>query len=198
MPELAFFRHGEELLRVALADRTTIGRDPGCDVSLPDPSLSRVQAAIERRDGAWVVIDRSGRGTRVDAETGAEATLRDGAEIALGTWRALFRASGSGGAGGATSVASGTAVRDAPELDRGADRLRVRERGRERMLHLGDAEAVTVGKDGCNDVTLDDPFVSSRHLRLERRGARWHLRDLGSTNGTFVGGARVLDAELPP
>ena len=44
MPELAFFRHGEELLRVALADQTTIGRSADCDVSLPDPGLSRVQA----------------------------------------------------------------------------------------------------------------------------------------------------------
>jgi len=65
MPELAFFRHGEELLRVALDGRTQVGRDPGCDVSLPDPALSRVQAVVERRGDAWHLVDRSGRGTRV-------------------------------------------------------------------------------------------------------------------------------------
>ena len=65
MPELAFFRHGEELLRVALDDRTAIGRDPGCDVSLPDPGLSRVQAVVERRGDAFHLVDRSGKGTRV-------------------------------------------------------------------------------------------------------------------------------------
>src|SRR5690349_21577586 len=63
MPELAFFRHGEELLRVALDDRTAIGRDPACDVSLPDPALSRVQAVVERRGDAFHLVDRSGKGT---------------------------------------------------------------------------------------------------------------------------------------
>src|SRR5512143_562867 len=92
MPELAFFRHGEELLRVALGDRTSIGRDPECDVSLPDATLSRVQALIERRADGFHLVDRSGRGTRLGPAEVAEARLSDGAEIALGGLRALFRA----------------------------------------------------------------------------------------------------------
>jgi transcriptional regulator with GAF, ATPase, and Fis domain len=59
-------------------------------------------------------------------------------------------------------------------------------------------EALVVGKDPGCDVVLDDAFVSGRHLRLERRGGRFHLRDLGSINGTFLGGARVVDAEWLP
>ena len=65
MPELAFYRHGEELLRVAITERTTVGRSADCDVTLPDPALSRVQAAIERRGDRWWLVDRSGRGTRL-------------------------------------------------------------------------------------------------------------------------------------
>jgi DNA-binding NtrC family response regulator len=56
---------------------------------------------------------------------------------------------------------------------------------------------VTVGKEPTCDAALDDPFVSARHLRIEARGASWHVIDLGSRNGTFVGGARVSSAELP-
>jgi DNA-binding NtrC family response regulator/pSer/pThr/pTyr-binding forkhead associated (FHA) protein len=196
MPELALFRHGEELLRVALGDRTTIGRDPACDVSLPDPALSRVQAEIERRGGDFVLVDRSGRGTRVDAGAAGEAPLGDGAEISLGTWRALFRASPPG-LDDATRVGGGTQLRDgaAPD-DEVPERLRVRERGKDRLICLDGAAAITIGKDPANDVTLEDPYVSARHLRIERRGARWHVRDLGSTNGTFLAGARVVDAEL--
>src|SRR5512137_2609 len=92
MPELAFFRHGEELLRVAIADRLSIGRDPECDVSLPDATLSRVQALVERRGDGFHLVDRSGRGTRLGGAEVNEAVLSEGAEIALGTWRALFRA----------------------------------------------------------------------------------------------------------
>ncbi len=73
MPELAFYRHGEELLRVALGDRTEIGRSPDCDVSLPDPALSRLQAVVERRGEAFHLLDRSGRGTRVAGREVPEA-----------------------------------------------------------------------------------------------------------------------------
>src|SRR5215208_3438022 len=111
MPELAFFRHGEELLRVALGDRTEIGRAPECDVSLPDPALSRVQAVVERRGESWHLVDRSGRGTRVAGSDVPEAALGDGAEIALGTWRALFRSVVAAGAPDDTRLSGGTQVR---------------------------------------------------------------------------------------
>jgi DNA-binding NtrC family response regulator len=195
MPELALFRHGEELLRVPLHDQTTIGRDPACDVSLPDPALSRVQAVIERRDDAFWLVDRSGCGTRVGAEAVSETSLADGAEVALGTWRALFRAAPSSVLD-ATRVPEGTSVRPRDEAELAPARLRIRERGRERTFDLCDALAVSVGKDDANDITLDDAFVSARHLRIERRGAAWRVRDLGSTNGTWLGGVRVGDADL--
>jgi DNA-binding NtrC family response regulator len=198
MAELAFFRHGEELLRVALADRTTIGRAPECDVSLPDPALSRVHAEIERRgDGYWL-RDRSGHGARVAEAPVPEAPLADGTEIALGAWRALFRAAPAAGLDDATRVGeSATVLRALGEAPPPAARLRVREGGKERAVALA-GDALSVGKDPTNDVVLSDPFVSGRHLRLERRGGRWRVRDLGSTNGTCVAGVRVSDAELPP
>ena len=196
MAELAFFRHGEELLRVALADSTTVGRAPECDVSLPDPALSRLQAQVERRGDRFFLLDRSGRGTRLGAEIVTEAPLADGAEIALGAWRALFRST-SAAEEGATRASGDTSLRASGEPPRPARaRLRVRERERERVVAL-DSETVTMGKDPSNDVVLDDPFVSGRHLRLDRRAGRWHVRDLGSTNGTRLNGVRVTEAELP-
>jgi DNA-binding NtrC family response regulator len=197
MPELAFFRHGEELLRIALGDRTAIGRDPECDVSLPDPALSRVQALIERRGDAFHLLDRSGRGTRVAGGEVPEAPLVDGTEITLGTWRALFRAAAAT-AVEETRAAGGTGVRalaDATAAPAPA-RLRVRAGGRERTVPVTSA-GVVVGKDPTCDAPVDDPFVSARHLRIEPQGGRFVLHDLGSTNGTFISGARVARAELP-
>jgi predicted component of type VI protein secretion system len=161
--------------------------------------LSRVQAAIERRADGFVLLDRSGRGTRVGPEATEGAPLDDGAEIVLGTWRALFRERAAEDEA-ATRVSGGTRLHAAGGEVEDADapeRLRVRERGKDRVLRLDGSRSVTVGKDAANDVVLDDPFVSGRHLRLERRDGRWHVRDLGSTNGTFLGGARVVDAEFP-
>ena len=196
MPELAFFRHGEELLRVALGDQTTIGRSADCDVSLPDPALSRIQASIERRAGAFTLIDRSGRGTRVAGADVFEAVLTDGTELSFGTWRALFREAGAGDPE-ATSAGGLTGIRQVEAVHSPQARLRIRDRGRERIAPLPD-QGLTVGSVQGNGLVLDDPFVSARHLRIERHDGRWQLVDAGSTNGTLLGGVRVWHAEIPP
>jgi pSer/pThr/pTyr-binding forkhead associated (FHA) protein len=196
MPELAFFRHGEELLRVVLGDQTTIGRSADCDVSLPDPALSRVQASVEKREAGFTLVDRSGKGTRVAGADVSEALLADGAELSFGSWRALFRESGSGDPE-ATSAGGLTGVRPLQAVVASQPRLRVRDRGRERVASLPD-DGLTVGSMPGNGLVLDDPFVSARHLRIERHEGRWQLVDAGSTNGTLLGGVRVWHAEIPP
>ena len=57
-------------------------------------------------------------------------------------------------------------------------------------------ERYSLGRAGDNDIVLSNSSVSSHHARLELRAGRWTLTDLGSTNGTFVGEAR-LQAHLP-
>jgi DNA-binding NtrC family response regulator len=57
----------------------------------------------------------------------------------------------------------------------------------------------TVGRHLTNDLVLADPRVSATHLELERRNeGRLLVRDLGTTNGTFIGTHRILEAELGP
>jgi FHA domain len=55
-----------------------------------------------------------------------------------------------------------------------------------------DSMPVAVGRGGQNEVPLDgDEFASAQHARFEsRRDGLW-VEDIGSTNGTFVNGARV-------
>ena len=54
-----------------------------------------------------------------------------------------------------------------------------------------DADALEVGRDEEIAIRLDEPLVSRRHARLERRGDAWVVVDLGSTNFTRVNGERV-------
>jgi pSer/pThr/pTyr-binding forkhead associated (FHA) protein len=64
-----------------------------------------------------------------------------------------------------------------------------REVGEEHAL---DSSALTVGRSTQNDLPIaDDDFASARHARIEpRRDGVW-VEDIGSTNGTYVNGARI-------
>jgi pSer/pThr/pTyr-binding forkhead associated (FHA) protein len=42
----------------------------------------------------------------------------------------------------------------------------------------------------CN-IVLNQPTVSKQHCELQWQQNRWHIRDLGSTNGTFVDGIKI-------
>ena len=55
-----------------------------------------------------------------------------------------------------------------------------------------DSMPVGIGRGGQNEIALDgDEFASAQHARFEaRRDGLW-VEDIGSTNGTFVNGARV-------
>jgi DNA-binding NtrC family response regulator len=52
------------------------------------------------------------------------------------------------------------------------------------------------GDEGEHRIGIPDPAVSARHARIEVRHGRARIVDLGSRNGTWVGGARVEAAAL--
>lgn len=57
---------------------------------------------------------------------------------------------------------------------------------------LGRAE-VTIGRLPENDVYIDDRWISRHHARIRREGARYVLEDLGSKNGLFLNGKRLIE-----
>jgi transcriptional regulator of acetoin/glycerol metabolism len=57
-------------------------------------------------------------------------------------------------------------------------------------------ETITVGSSGQVDIRVFDRAVSGRHCSLELRDGRMVVRDLGSRNGVYVGGARLERAVL--
>lgn len=57
-------------------------------------------------------------------------------------------------------------------------------------------EFLSLGRDGGCSLTFNDASISGRHARIERTEKGYLLRDLRSRNGTFVNGARILEAYL--
>ncbi len=55
---------------------------------------------------------------------------------------------------------------------------------------------ITLGSGSASDVRLSDPTISRRHLAVTLADSGVVVRDLGSTNGSFVGGARFQELLL--
>jgi DNA-binding CsgD family transcriptional regulator len=72
-----------------------------------------------------------------------------------------------------------------------SDYLEIWAGGRQELVPL-EGERVTVGRTDSNDVVVADERVSRLHAAFERVAGEWLVRDLGSRNGTFVDGDRVL------
>jgi len=72
-----------------------------------------------------------------------------------------------------------------------ATRLVITEGAREGMeMPLGGGP-ITIGRSSESNVVIRDDYTSTNHARLDLQGGAWVLTDLGSTNGTFVGGRKV-------
>jgi len=56
---------------------------------------------------------------------------------------------------------------------------------------------ITIGRANTATISIpDDTFVSQLHARLFRTASETFLEDLGSTNGTYLNGARLTSAQL--
>jgi len=68
--------------------------------------------------------------------------------------------------------------------------------GSRRRFRLDEGQELTVGAAARCEVRLAAPDVSRAHALLTNRSGKIIVLDLGSTNGTFVNGKRVKEAEL--
>lgn len=77
-----------------------------------------------------------------------------------------------------------------------------------RLVLLGEAfngrsyelkvETTTVGRVSDNAFEIPEASVSSHHAEIILRGNDIVIRDLGSTNGTFINGEKITEAVLKP
>jgi EAL domain-containing protein (putative c-di-GMP-specific phosphodiesterase class I) len=54
----------------------------------------------------------------------------------------------------------------------------------------------TIGRNDSSDLQIDSTQVSREHAVISRSGRKYRVRDLNSTNGTFLNGQRIAEATL--
>jgi serine phosphatase RsbU (regulator of sigma subunit) len=102
--------------------------------------------------------------------------------------------------GGRTVLATHATVSDAVALhEELASYITVLEQNEPVARHPIGLEPLTVGRDSTRDIVLPDAQVSRLHLQLLLVNGEVVVEDLGSSNGTFFAGQRLIaPAVLPP
>lgn len=180
----------------------TVGRQEGNTIVLDDPRLSRRHLRLDLRDGALVATDLgSANGTLLNGvDLGDSRPLRPGDRLQLGDTTlsvegapppAADSAPPAGAANAANEEARAPFSPPPPAPAVAAPHLTVEDgAGAGREYPLGHAP-LTIGRQEGNGIVLDDAQVSRRHARVELRGERAVIADLGSVNGVLVNGRRI-------
>jgi pSer/pThr/pTyr-binding forkhead associated (FHA) protein len=173
----------------------TAGRAEVNDIVLTDTSVSRTHARFDHTGDRYTVTDLgSVNGVRVNGAPVARAVLESGDFVELGGTSLFFDLPAPAQRQSPTVIQKllrPSACRETPSIamrftSTELPRLAVMTRdGTEEVPLQGDA--VTIGRDPKCDIVLDFPEISREHARIERRGRRWVVRDLGSANGTWLG-----------
>ncbi len=110
----------------------------------------------------------------------------------------MFRLHGAGTPEGPTGVGQRTDVQSCETPQDGLTPAQVRvKQGTTELVHEIRGDSFTLGKDPSNALVVQDRFISGRHLKVTRSEGGFHVLDLNSTNGTFLGGVRIFEVEVP-
>jgi pSer/pThr/pTyr-binding forkhead associated (FHA) protein len=187
-------------LKISLdAPRIVIGRGEGCEIRLPDPSVSHRHASIRQRGSDYVVVDEgSTNGTFVGPvrlSPQAPRMIRSGELLRVGRiWLELTiePVPITDDAQLATREIALSLVSSALAAHGEAAAVKVTvlqgpDSGRELALtELG--RPYVIGRGQGLDFTLTDVDTSRRHLEIGRRGTTLWVKDLGSKNGAELDG----------
>ena len=172
-----------QLREVPLGERTlTLGRAPDNEIVLTSRFVSGHHARIEPDAGAHRIVDVGStngllaEGKRLPANS--PLALADGDVLRIG------------------DPATGNFVTLTYRNPRALRVAQAATVARSYPLDPNDPQ-ITIGREG-SDIVLDNPQVSRRHAMIERSDGRHTLRDVGSTNGTFVNGLRITQHALKP
>ncbi len=70
--------------------------------------------------------------------------------------------------------------------------------GKDQKEFIFDQAVITIGSNPENDICIQDDTVSRYHCRINQSDEHYFVRDLESTNGTYLNGVQIKEAFLDP
>jgi len=155
----------------------SIGRAPDSDVVINHPAISGHHLSLSLYSGQMTITDlKSTNGTQLNGHRippNQPQTIQAGDMIRIGDLTGNW-------VGIALEGEAGEAVR---QLSLG-------------KLDLSNLTSVVIGRDPSCYLPLNHPTVSFRHATIYKQNGGLLIRDMGSTNGTFVNGKRIAQVPL--
>ncbi len=151
-------------------DTVTIGRSSANDIVVDSKIVSRVHAHLEREDGGYrlVVLPEASNPVYFEGLALSEPRRLSHED--------LLRI------GGQDPGSMVTLTYLSPSEAFVAEAIEIT---------FEDKRQIQIGRDTSNEVVLDTPQVSRFHAHVEQVGQRYRIRDLRSTNGTFVNDKQI-------
>ena len=187
----------DDVLCLSLGDRSMrtfalpphaveIGSHPSCDITIPSDAVAPRALLVQRRSGSVFVYDLA----RAPGIGGAEIMpLGHGFSLGAGYEIRRVKEVLSSSEEPRTEILRAASATSCELALTGAPGT-----GR-RPVRIG-ALPLSIGSADDNRILVRDRAVSRHHCRVEPSGGLIRIRDLGSTNGTWVDGARVERHEL--
>jgi len=185
------------------SDGIAIGRDAACGVVVAQNEVSRKHAEVVPVSLGYELRDFSANGVFVNGVRVAGPQVLSRADvIRVGSEEFRFYADVTPTNGAAaptpltspaipsssTSSVTGAGQNDRPVLAV----LEVTNEGPTKgATYTISVPLAHVGRGAHNDVVIADESVSETHAKLQCRDDGWYVVDVGSTNGTYVGGQRI-------
>ncbi len=156
------------------------GRDPACDVVIGSTEVSRKHASLYPTSDGYLLRDTSTNGVLVNGRpAGSPTLLGRGDVLTIGDDEFRFHAD--------NALQSRTPLATLEVIGSGMLKGTILD-VRSPLAH--------VGRGAHNDIVVSDDSISDSHAKLQRREDGWYVVDMGSTNGTYVGGRRI-EGEAP-
>jgi ABC-type multidrug transport system ATPase subunit len=179
---------------------TTIGRSASNDIVISDSRTSRRHVEIVQENGVfWAVDAGSANGFYVNDQQVQRAQLQSGDIITIGLIRMAFQAGATpqpgsppGGNAASTVMVDPQAVSQILANAHQPLPPVIIDENYLQHIDLRQRPVTSFGREqGVNDLVLDNPQVSRRHLQIANHNGSFGATDLNSTNGTYVNGQRI-------
>jgi pSer/pThr/pTyr-binding forkhead associated (FHA) protein len=195
---------GQEQEYLLQKSTITVGRSTTSDITVADAKVSRAHARLDCKDAGCTLVDLgSANGVLVNGKRVERTVLSPGDLIALGDSTLRFEVETP------TSTAELIAIDSTAELDatlaEATVRMTLTDTALPRLaVHtatrtwdvLLDQETLAIGRHSRSDLRLNFASASRHHARIERVRGGFRIRDLGSTNGTWLGDQRIEERLL--